>query len=387
MDLSSHAGSSVPLQICMSEGNGSVSTFESDISIDHIQVSNGCTPAGQLEVVKTLLPSTDSGRFDLLIDGNTKLDGAGDTATTGELDLLPGVQTVAETADSGSDLNDYTTTIECRDSDGSGAVVASSSDTGPLNVTVNENDDIVCTITNTRKGSISITKQTLPASATGSFDFSGDLGNFVLQANGSTIFMDLPAGSTYTISETDPSGFELTAIDCDDLSSITPSTVDIPSRTATVELDPAESVSCTFTNQQFAQLSISVDLLDPVPGAGFDFTTSGLIPASFTLQPGETQTFTDLVPNQTYTVNEQLPLNWELEEVICSEAPPVCETGSVIVTPESGQSIDATFRIRLASRIGLAEATRDIPTLSWWGLASLIGLFGLALMWRRQTQS
>ena len=42
VDLSAYAGSSVSLQICMSEGDGSVSTFQSDISIDHIQIFNDC---------------------------------------------------------------------------------------------------------------------------------------------------------------------------------------------------------------------------------------------------------------------------------------------------------------------------------------------------------
>ena len=38
IDVSAYAGMSPSVQICMTEGNGAISTFESDISIDHIQV-------------------------------------------------------------------------------------------------------------------------------------------------------------------------------------------------------------------------------------------------------------------------------------------------------------------------------------------------------------
>ena len=143
---------------------------------------------------------------------------------------------------------------------------------------------------------------------------------------------------------------------------------------------------CTIINTaQPAQLNINVDVLGPGFGTEFPFTTTGgLTPTSFSLQDGETQTFANLIPNQTYSVNEQVPTNWVLENILCSEPPPVCETGSVIVTPEPGQTIDATFQFRLGLTGG-STSSQDIPALSLWGLAGLISLFGLALiMWLRR---
>ncbi|MEZ5592923.1 MAG: hypothetical protein R3F53_20360 [Gammaproteobacteria bacterium] len=135
-------------------------------------------------------------------------------------------------------------------------------------------------------------------------------------------------------------------------------------------------VTCTFTNAQRADLTIGVNVIGFALGTEFDFgTQGGLTPPSFSLQPGETQTFSNLLPGQTYTVNKQSPSNWALDEVICSE--PVCQTGSVIITPEPGQNITATFRFR-GSMAGEAEP-QNIPTLNHWGLGGLIGLFGLAL--------
>ncbi|MCB1807911.1 MAG: hypothetical protein KDJ99_22975, partial [Candidatus Competibacteraceae bacterium] len=142
---------------------------------------------------------------------------------------------------------------------------------------------------------------------------------------------------------------------------------------------------CTFINSQRAELNISVDVSGYALGTEFDFSTGGgLDPVSFSLQDGETQTFSNLVAGQTYTVNEQPPPNWVLDEVICSEPPPVCEVGSVIVTPEPGQTVNATFRFRVG--VSGSIEPQNIPSLNGWGLGGLIGFFGLAVMrlWRRR---
>jgi hypothetical protein len=108
-------------------------------------------PNGKLEVKKSLSPSSDPGRFNLLIDGSTEKANAGDGDTTGEIVVSTGIRAVGETGGTNppTSLNNYTSSIVCKDQDGHGAIVAQSSDAGPLNVTVNQNDDIVCTITNT----------------------------------------------------------------------------------------------------------------------------------------------------------------------------------------------------------------------------------------------
>ncbi len=57
IDLTAVAGTSPTVQICMSEGNGAISTFESDISIDHIQVF-GCGSAPMCDIAITGVNST-----------------------------------------------------------------------------------------------------------------------------------------------------------------------------------------------------------------------------------------------------------------------------------------------------------------------------------------
>ena len=51
--------------------------------------------------------------------------------------------------------------------------MASGSTAGPLNVTVGEDQDIVCTIRNIRFGTVIVKKQTEPNGDTASFVFSG----------------------------------------------------------------------------------------------------------------------------------------------------------------------------------------------------------------------
>jgi hypothetical protein len=110
---------------------------------------------GLLEVQKVL--NSSYGLVNLQIDGTTEAADVGDGGTTGEhevsagTNLNPGaVHTVGETAGTGTSLANYDSiSIECRGNNGAGSVVASANNAGPLDVTVNPDDDIVCVITNT----------------------------------------------------------------------------------------------------------------------------------------------------------------------------------------------------------------------------------------------
>jgi hypothetical protein len=110
-------------------------------------------------------------------------------------------------------------------------------------------------------GSIIVESQKLPAPGSLSFfDYTGDLGDacptpdcatrsFSMLASGSRGFRNLLAPGTYRITQSDPApGFTLSSLHCDDGSSATPSTTDLGSATATVKLDPGETVRCRFTN-------------------------------------------------------------------------------------------------------------------------------------------
>lgn len=107
--------------------------------------------SGKLEVKKVTDPTSDPGQFNLQVDSTTKATG-GNGTTTGEVVVAASNSgtnhTVGETAASGTNLSDYTTTIECKTLNGTGSVVASGTGTS-ITVPVHLQEDIVCTITNT----------------------------------------------------------------------------------------------------------------------------------------------------------------------------------------------------------------------------------------------
>jgi len=113
---------------------------------------------GTLSVVKRLVPASDPGRFDLLVNGVASAVDVGDGGATGPLTVNAPTATVGETAGTSTNLADYITAIECRAGGGAGAVVASASGAGPLDVPVGGGDNVACTLTNTRSAALAITK-------------------------------------------------------------------------------------------------------------------------------------------------------------------------------------------------------------------------------------
>ncbi len=121
-------------------------------------------------------------------------------------------------------------------------------------------------------GSIKIVKDSVPDYPQ-IFYFTGDLGPFSLHDDGwgdnFITFADLAPGS-YSVTETLPTGWDLTDITCTDPDG--GSVVDLENQSASIDLDPGESIVCTFTNTLLpsppaVQYTLSVDV-DPA-GGGF----------------------------------------------------------------------------------------------------------------------
>jgi plastocyanin len=105
---------------------------------------------------------------------------------------------------------------------------------------------------------------------------------------------DLKAG-TYSVAETVPAGWELTGAICDD-----------GSPPGAIAVAPGETVTCTFTNTKEDTIVIG-KLTVPSGGAGFGFTDNIVSPNSFTLDDGGAEVFTEVTPDQTYTITEDDP--------------------------------------------------------------------------------
>ncbi len=118
----------------------------------NVTVGNGdtitCTitntrKTGTIVVKKLLLPATDTGTFDLQVDGTDVATQVGDGGTGSKV-VNTGTHTVGE---AGANLGDYTSSTSCLDA--ASTEVANGS--GVLTIAVGDGDTITCTITNTRK--------------------------------------------------------------------------------------------------------------------------------------------------------------------------------------------------------------------------------------------
>ena len=302
------------------------------------------TEQPRLRVVKVLIPPSDTGLFNLRIDGVVKASDVGEGGTTGWQYVSIGSHTVSETAGTGTDLANYVKIIvgHCA-LDGSVSLAAG--------------EEKTCAITNTRKGTIIVEKQTLPDGAAGSFTFTGDAAG-TISDNGQITVQNLIPG-TYSSTESDPSpAFDLTSIVCDDGSSLRASSGNVETRTATFRLDPGETVKCTFTNTKRGHIII---IKDAQPNDLQDFTfikrpITGMYDTFYLDDDAGVVGGDNTRPNQvdmevapgTWTVNEWVPnVFWTNTAINCDD--PTSDTtvnlpthqATIIVAP--GETVTCTF--------------------------------------------
>lgn len=139
------------------------------------------------------------------------------------------------------------------------------------------------TCTTLAPGTIIIAKDQSP-DGSDSFGFSSDIpGNatFSVSGDSSVTLNNLTPGS-YTVTEDDPApgSFALVGLNCDDGGSAAPSTTDLGARTATVNLEAGETVTCTFTNEQSGRIEV-IKSVDATPnGETFDLLIDGNVVAA-----------------------------------------------------------------------------------------------------------
>ena len=202
---------------------------------------------GRVTLTKSLVPSSDTGRFDLKVGQAIVKAGAGDGGS-GSTQVAPGTYSVTETATPGSPTN-YGTAISCTLNGGPGP---SANGTSKLQVTVAAYDELACTFTNRRKAQVTLTKSLVPSSDPGRFDLR--LGPAVVKAsagNGDSGTAQVAPG-TYRVAESGAGGTVLssyaTSIAC------TLNGGPGPSADGTTQLDVAlvagDVLACTFTNHR-----------------------------------------------------------------------------------------------------------------------------------------
>ncbi len=101
-----------------------------------------------IEVLKVLSPTSDSGLFNLQVNGTNAAANVGNGGDTGKQTAVVGANTVGETAVTGTNLNNYNSSVDCV-LRGTQTPVTTNG-TNPWSMTLANGQDVVCTITNNR---------------------------------------------------------------------------------------------------------------------------------------------------------------------------------------------------------------------------------------------
>lgn len=235
--------------------------------------------------------------------------------------------------------------------------------TGTVTFDIEDATDILdCTYGNQTGGQVIIRKVTQPSpdGTDSSFGYTktfstleGDVDTFTLKDTGIQSYPNVLFGTGLTVTEdTLPDGWELVSVNCDASNDgVDPQ---INGAVVTFDIDDADDVvDCTYTNR--AAGSIVIEKITDSGTGSFDFTSTTLDPASFTLTTttagvADSRTFSDLDPG-TYDVAETVPDNWNLVSATCDDT---SDPAAISLSP--GETVTCTFHNE--REVGAIEITK-----------------------------
>ncbi len=265
-----------------------------------------------------------------------------------------GVHAVRELAPAGWVLAD----LVCDDpsdaavSTGSNTIVDVPSATAVIDLAKDET--VHCTFTNHELARITIVKTTQPESPSAVFGFSGFLGAFTLSgaAPGNTVsFRTLSSGA---VTERPTIGWTLIAIDCGEHPS---TSIDVAAATVTMVVQPGDDITCTFVNRRdTGTIEIEKQVLPGTDPTRFHFT--GITIPDL----GDDDVATVVVPTGVYQVTEQVPSQWHLTGLVCTD--PTGDTtwtladATAHVVLSKDETIHCTYE---NSKLGSLVIVKEIP--------------------------
>ena len=273
-------------------------------------------------------------------------------ATTTIGNLPPGTYTVSEATPAGWLLTNFSCGVGTPDPA-----------TGTITFTVTEGQNVVCSYVNTQLATVSLTKSVDPPTTTTPWSFSftispapaGETATKVATNAAPTVgWIGLVPGTAYTITEGPaPAGFQNGSIDCDGDATFTPA--------------PGETVTCTVTNVELANASVTKTVQGAADWA-FDFTISpdpdgdGGQPATQTATDEDaTVTWTGLDPSVAYTVTETQVGGFITGTLTCTGG--TNAVGTSTFTPLPGQAVTcAVTNTALAS----VDVTKTVQGAADW---------------------
>ena len=206
-------------------------------------------------------------------------------------------------------------------------------------------EHVTCTFTNKKRGQIVVVQDSQPNDAQDfGFTAAGGLSptSFSLDddADGTLsntrTFTNVVSRNGYSLSQATPAGWGPGSGTCNDNSPIT-----------NIDVNPNETVTCTFVSQKQGSVTIVKDAV-PNDAQDFGFTVGGgLSPSSFNLDDdsdgalSNTRAFTNVNPG-TYSASETVPPGWNQTGATCSDGSPV--TASPWVLPRTSPAPSPTRR-------------------------------------------
>jgi hypothetical protein len=326
-----------------SSGNSFGSELKDIIAPIPTTISN----CGTIVIKKVTVPSPDTTGTSFSFTPGGTIGTTGFNLKNGESQTYTGVastgsSSVTETVPAGWDL----TSATCDNGD---PVTA---------ITVTIGGTTTCTFTNTQRGTIVIKKVTdpNPDASTTSFSFTsaGQIGTAGLSlANGgsktySNIKSTTAGGTSSSVGETVPTGWDLKSATCDNNDPVTAITV-----------APGGTTTCTFTNTQRGTIVIKkVTVPSPDPtSTTFSFTSAGQIgTAGLSLANGGSKTYSNIksasVGGTSSSVTETVPTGWELTSK-------TCDNGDLVtaITVAPGGTTTCTFTNTL--KFGALKITKQ----------------------------
>jgi uncharacterized repeat protein (TIGR01451 family) len=316
-------------------------------------VENTADP-GSIEITKSTIGG--DGTFDFLLQpldaegdpvGDTITESATTTAGSGVAqfdDLEAGARFSLAEDDPGAEWipGDLVCTVTAA---GSPAAVELDAD----DFTIAPGDSIACAITNTATATIIVVKNVVGTN--GTFDFTGSWltpDEFEITTVGGTntqTYDDVIPGS-YVLTEVLGAGYDGIDLYCSDEDNTS-----VDALTATLGLDPGETITCTYTNSEWGTLVVDKVTLPDGSEQVFDFEWAPVGEAAddFTLADESDAFSTGTIPPGTYEVTETSDLDdWVLTGLVCSDTAdddtaPVVDGATATVHVALGETVTCTF--------------------------------------------
>jgi uncharacterized repeat protein (TIGR01451 family) len=217
----------------------------------------------------------------------------------------------------------------------------------------------------TGTGTLTIVKVSQPVDAQ-AFNFTtqgAGLSGFTLDGDPNTplpnsqTFTNLAAGTSFTVTEGEVSGWTVPSLQCiPDIIGTSTTYTDQLNRTFTVTIAAGVHMTCTFTNLKeqgpptgTGRLTI-VKVSQPVDAQAFNFTTQGAGLSGFTLDGDpntplpNSQTFTNLAAGTSFTVTEGEVSGWTVPSLQC--IPDIIGTSTTYT-----DQLNRTFTVTIAAGV------------------------------------